>query len=337
MDWRIIMRSGKKAYAKIAVLFLSLIIVSVISLFFFPSPADFSMEGSRLLHVLYRIRLPEILIAITAGAALGLSGALMQTLLDNSLASPFTLGVSSASACGASLALTLGFAHKLVWLSTSLFALVFAIAAVGILMLLSSFMGVSKKTIILVGMAVNFFFSSANTLMQYYASPDAVYQIVFWSSGSLTNARLVDSLRLFLLFIICLFISLLFSRDMAIIQHGEKDALMKGINVNLERLLFLFIASLLASLAVSVIGIIGFVGLVAPHLCRLLGLNEPKFLILSSGISGALMLVLADIVSKTLIKPTILPIGAVTSILGILFLLILLIAKRRKGYDEQIM
>lgn len=328
------MKTGQKPYAKITWLLISLVVVSVGSLFLFPSVLDFSMERARLVRVLYKIRLPEVTIAITAGAALGLAGALMQILLDNSLASPFTLGISSASSFGASVAIILGFTHGIAWLSTSLFALIFAMAAVGLLMLVSSIMGISKKTIILVGMAVNFFFSSANTLIQYYASPDAVYQIVFWSSGSLTNAKLYDSLRLFLVFGFCLVISLLFSKDMAIIQHGERDALMKGINVNLERLLFLFVASLLASLSVSVVGVIGFVGLVAPHLCRLLGLDSPKLLIISSGITGGLMLVVADVLSKTLLHPTILPIGSITSVIGIIFLLILLIVKRRTSYEE---
>lgn len=328
------MKTGQKPYVKIIGLLISLVVVSIGSLFFFPSVLDFSMESARLVRVLYKIRLPEVTIAITAGAALGLAGALMQILLDNSLASPFTLGISSASSFGASVAIILGFTHGIAWLSTSLFALIFAMAAVGLLMFVSSIMGISKKTIILVGMAVNFFFSSANTLIQYYASPDAVYQIVFWSSGSLTNAKLYDSLRLFIVFGLCLVISLLFSKDMAIIQHGERDALMKGINVNLERLLFLFVASLLASLSVSVVGVIGFVGLVAPHLCRLLGLDSPKFLIISSGITGGLMLVVADVLSKTLLHPTILPIGSITSVIGIIFLLILLIVKRRTSYEE---
>ena len=331
------MKIGMRPCVKITGLLIALVVVAVSSLFLFPTPANFSMEKPRLLHVLCKIRLPEIMIALTSGAALGLAGALMQTLLDNSLASPFTLGVSSASACGASIAIILGLSQGSAWLSTSLFALIFAAGSIALLMAVSSVMGVSKKTIILVGMAVNFFFSSVNTLIQYYASPDAVYQIVFWSSGSLTNATLVDSLRVAIVFAVCLSISLLFSKDMAIIQHGERDAIMKGIHVNLERLLFLFIASVLASLCVSIVGIIGFVGLVAPHLCRLLGLESPKLLIISSGISGALMLVLADIVSKTLLNPTILPIGAVTSILGIAFLLVLLICKRRKGYDEELM
>ena len=332
------MKTGKKLYTnpyiKIAGLLLLLVLFTGVSLFVFPTVADFSMERTRLVHVLCRIRLPELLIAVTAGAALGLAGALMQILLDNPLASPFTLGVSSASACGASFAIILGFTHGIVWLSTSLFALIFAMASIGLILALSSFMHISKKTIILVGMAVNFFFSSVNTLIQYYASPDAVYQIVFWSSGSLTNASLVDALRLFMVFAVCLFISLLFSNDMATIQQGERDALMKGVNVNAERRLFLLIASLLASFSVSIVGIIGFVGLVAPHLCRLLGLDSPKLLILSSGITGGLMLVLADALSKTLMHPTILPIGAITSLFGIGLLLVLMICKRRNSYEE---
>ncbi len=328
------MKLGKKPCIKILQLFALLLLFTAASLFLFPTLADFSMERGRLAHVLLKIRLPELMIAVTAGASLGLAGALMQLLLDNPLASPFTLGVSSASACGASFAIILGFTHGIAWLSTSLFALLFAIISIGIILLVSSCMHISKKTIILVGMAVNFFFSSVNTLVQYYASPDAVYQIVFWSSGSLTNAKLTDSFRLFIIFAACLIISMLFSNDMAIIQQGEKDAVMKGVNVNAERRLFLFLSSLLASFSVSIVGIIGFVGLVAPHLCRLLGLESPRQLIISSGITGALMLILADALSKTLLYPTILPIGAVTSLFGIVLLLILLGLKRRNGYEE---
>ena len=132
------MKTGQKPYVKITGLLISIVVVSIGSLFFFPSVLDFSMESARLVRVLYKIRLPEVTIAITAGAALGLAGALMQILLDNSLASPFTLGISSASSFGASVAIILGFTHGIAWLSTSLFALIFAMAAVGLLMLVSS-------------------------------------------------------------------------------------------------------------------------------------------------------------------------------------------------------
>lgn len=324
------MKIGKKPYYRISILVITLLLLSLASVFLFPTLIDFSMEKTKLLHVLKKIRLPELMIAITAGAALGLSGAIMQILLDNPLASPFTLGISSASAFGASTAIILGVSHGITWLNTSLFAFIFASLSTCIVLIVSSCLGISKRTIILIGMSVNFFFSSANTLLQYYAPSDAVYRIMFWSTGSLTNATISDSLGLFIVFLVSISISMLFSKDMAIIQQGERNAVMHGVNVSLERILFLLVASLLASYSVSIVGVIGFIGLVAPHISRLLGLESPKLLLLSSGVTGALLLVIADDISKSLINPTILPISAVTSVLGIPFLLFLLFFRRKK-------
>ena len=324
------MKLGRNHCFKIFGLLVFLFLISLVSLYQFPTPLSRSMDEARFFHILLKIRLPELLMAITAGAALGLAGALMQIVLDNPLASPFTLGISSAAAFGAALSIVLGISSGLAWLNASAFALAFSALSVVILLAISLCMGVSKKNIILVGLAVNFFFSSANTLMQYYASPDAVYQIMFWTAGSLTNATLNDSLRLFIVFAISLVTALLFSNDMGIIQQGERNAVMHGVNVTLERILILAICSLLASFSVSIIGIIGFVGLVAPHICRQLGLESPKLLVISSSVAGALLLVVSDAISKTLLNPTILPISAVTSCLGIPLVVVLMALKRRK-------
>ena len=181
-------------------------------------------------------------------------------------------------------------------------------------------------------MAISFFFSSANTLLEFYAPPDVLYQITVWTTGSLTTSNLYDSLKLFLIFSCSLMISILFSNDMSILLQGESAAIMHGVNVSLERIVFLAICSLLASYSVSIVGIIGFIGLVAPHICRLIGLEAPKVLLLSSSIMGALLLVVADIISTTVMYPLVLPISAVTSFFGIPFLLILLFA--RKGVSK---
>ena len=306
--------------------------LSVLSLFLFPNPLDFSLELERLQHVVVKIRLPEILIAIVAGACLGLSGSIMQIILDNPLASPFTLGISSAAAFGASFAIVLNMMYGMTWLHTGIVAFCFSMLSVGALVLMVSVAGISQKNIILIGMAISFFFSSANTLLEFYAPPDVLYQITVWTTGSLTTSNLYDSLKLFLIFSCSLMISILFSNDMSILLQGESAAIMHGVNVSLERIVFLAICSLLASYSVSIVGIIGFIGLVAPHICRLIGLEAPKVLLLSSSIMGALLLVVADIISTTVMYPLVLPISAVTSFFGIPFLLILLFA--RKGVSK---
>lgn len=323
------MKTGRNHFIKMLILLIGLIIITGASLIFFPTKLNFLMEKNKLLHVITKIRLPEIMIAIAAGACLGLAGALMQIILNNPLASPFTLGISAASAFGAALAICLELYYGIAWLNTSIFAFIFSITSIVLLMLIITFSGVSQRNIILVGLAVNFFFNAANTFLQYYATPDAVYQITFWTTGALTTAVLKHSAILFSVLTISLIISLLFSKDLGIIQQGERNAVMHGVNVSFERVLFLILCSLLASITVSIVGIIGFIGLVAPHISRLLGLELPKLLIISSMLAGALLLISADIISKTVLNPIILPISAVTSLFGIPLLLFLLIAKRK--------
>ncbi len=316
---------GKNHCFKILFIFFTLVFVAFVSIFLFPKIIDLSTEKVKTLHIIFKIRLPQTLIAVTVGAALGLSGAIMQIILGNSLASPFTLGISSASAFGAALAIIAG----INWLIPEVSAFIFSMGSLLLLLSITSFVGMSQRYLILVGIVINFFFSSANTLIQYYATPDAVYQIMFWTAGSLTNARINDSLILLIILSVATAISALFSRDLGLIQQGDKNAVMLGVNVNLERVILLALCSLLTSFSVSVVGIIGFIGLVAPHIARMLKIHSPKALLISSMLLGAFLLVVSDIISKTVIYPIILPIGAVTSFLGIPLLLFLLFLSRK--------
>lgn len=324
------MKNGKKLTIKIVVLFVILIFSSLISICLFPTRLNFAMDKSRLIHVLLNIRLPEIVIAITAGSCLGLAGAIMQIILDNSLASPFTLGISAASAFGAAVSIYMELNLEILWLNPGVTAFICSLLSVFLLVLISSLSGISKRNIILIGLALNFFFNAANTFLQYFSTPDAVYQITFWTTGALTNASLKDSLVLAIILGCSLFVSILFSKDLGLIQQGERNAVMYGVNVNFERVLFLVICSLLASSTVSIVGIIGFIGLVAPHIARLLKLESPKLLLLSSTLIGSCLLVIADIFSKTILHPTILPISAITSLFGIPLIIFLLFFRRNK-------
>ena len=322
------MKSGKPLWIRVSLLIILLFISAIISLVLFPTKLDLSMEQSRLLHIIYKIRLPELLIAITAGACLGLAGSIMQILLDNPLASPFTLGISSASAFGAALSICLEANIGFFMLSPGISAFIFSVLSIILLLIITSLAGLNKRSIILVGLALNFFFNATNTILQYFSTPDAVYQITFWTTGSLTVATIKDAVILFVIFVCALAISLLFSKDLGIIQQGERNAVMHGVNVNFERILFLIICSLLASTTVSIVGIIGFIGLIAPHIAKLLNLKSPKYLLISSTIIGAFLLVISDIVSKTILNPTILPISAITSLFGIPLLIFLLFIKK---------
>ena len=324
------MKNGKFHLIKLLLIAILLLLATVLSIFLFPTKLNLSMGQEKLLHVILKIRLPEILIALSAGACLGLAGAIMQIILDNPLASPFTLGISSAGAFGAALSICLEANIGLFILPPGLASLLFSLLSILLLLIVSYLSGINKRSIILVGLALNFFFNAANTILQYFSSPDAVYQITFWTTGSLTIATIKDSLILFCILFCSLIIALLFSKDLAIIQQGERNALMYGVNVDFERILFLFICSLLASSTVAIVGIIGFVGLIAPHIARLLDLKSPRNLLMASTLIGSFLLIVADIISKSIIHPTILPISAVTSLFGIPILLVLLFAKKAR-------
>jgi len=324
------MKIGKSHYFKIGALAAFMIFAAAASVIFFPKILNPAIQTNKLLHVVLKIRLPQVLIAITAGGCLGLAGALMQIILSNALASPFTLGISSASAFGASVAIIIGLRGSTVLFGAGLSAFIFALASIALLLLILSVAGISQRNIILIGMAVNFFFASANTLIKYYAPPDAVYQIAFWTVGSLSGAKLTDSCVLSIILFVSLGISLLYAKDFGLIRQGERTAIMHGVNVNAERILFLLICSVLAAFPVAVVGIIGFIGLVSPHIARLLRLNSPKELILSSAIIGSLFLVVSDIISKSILYPEVIPVGSVTSFLGIPTLLVLLFIMKGK-------
>ena len=286
--------------------------------------------SARLLSIVLRIRAPRIALAAVAGGSLGLAGALLQSILGNPLASPFTLGVSSAAGFGASLAIVAGRSFLGNGLAIIGNAFGFAMAASLAVYVIAATLGASPLVIILAGMGLNFLFSSLTTLLYYFSSPDAVYRAVFWTAGSLSGAswNLVATLALALALALLTARRLLY--DLSLIAEGERAASVVGVDVGKVRLVCLVIASLLAATTVSLVGVIGFIGLVAPHLCRLLGQDDPRALVPLSAAAGATLLVIADIAATRIVAPVILPIGAVTSILGVAFLFTLVITKRSK-------
>lgn len=209
------------------------------------------------------------------------------------------------------------------------FAFLSASLSMLLLVAISSVARVSKKNIILVGMAMSFLFSSLNSLLEYYASPEVVYQIASWTQGTLSRATIKDGVILFAMFFVCLLSSGFFARDLGIILQGERVATMHGVNVNVTRIFVLAVCSLLSSCAVSVIGIVGFIGLVAPHFARLLKFQTLKEFFVSSALIGAALLLLANDICISILYPAALPVSAVLSLLGIPFLIILVFKKEK--------
>jgi iron complex transport system permease protein len=288
---------------------------------------DKASHGIQLEVIIWDYRMPIAVTAVIVGAMLGVAGALMQTLLNNPLAEPFTLGVSSAASFGAALAIVfgVGFSANVGSLLVTLNAFVFSLGTCGLLLLLMRLKGVGTQTTILFGIAIFFAFNALLAIMQYGASETELQRIVFWMMGSLTRASWTQIfLGASLLFVVIPF-CMMRTWQLTALRLGEENALSMGINIARLRVEILICISLLAATGVAFVGTIGFVGLVGPHISRLLVGENQRYFIPLSALLGALMLSVTSIVSKSITPGIIYPIGIITALIGVpVFLAIIL-------------
>lgn len=335
----------RKRYGRRVLLLSGLALALLLSLALDITTGPSGMSLSRLLQVLWdpgsmprveavivwNVRLPYALMAVLVGAALALAGAEMQTVLDNPLASPFTLGVSAAAAFGAALAIVLGLglpgvpAQYLI----SANAFLFALASVALLYLLARWRGFGVESLVLFGIALVFAFNALVALLQFVATQDSLQQLVFWTLGSLARASWEKLALLALALALCLPFSLRQSWALTALTLGEERARSFGIDVGRLRLLALLRISLLSALAVSFVGTIGFIGLIAPHIARLLVGEDHRLFLPASVLSGGLILSMASIASKALIPGVLIPVGIVTALVGIPFFMAIVMRNRR--------
>lgn len=284
--------------------------------------------------VIWQIRLPVALMAVAVGAALSLAGAQMQTILNNPLASPFTLGISVAASFGAALGLAFGtalfpvFAQYMVPLN----AFIMAMLSAGLIHLLSMRRGVTAETIVLLGIALVFTFNALLALVQYFATEQAVAAVVFWTMGSLTKATWPKLAVICLVILITLPVFVKRAWAMTALRLGDDKAASFGVNVRRLRFQTLIMVSLLAAFPVAFVGTIGFIGLVGPHIARMLIGEDQRFFLPASLLSGALILSLSSVVSKTLIPGAIFPIGVVTSLIGVPFFISLILSAKKNPW-----
>jgi iron complex transport system permease protein len=282
-------------------------------------------ESSQL--IIWNIRLPRVLAAIIAGAALSVAGCVMQNILRNPLASPFTLGISQGAAFGAALAIVVLGAGSMQSRSAdaviignpyivTISAFVFSMAATLVILFLASRVGVTPEAMVLAGVALGSLFAAATTLIQFFAQDVQVAAIVFWTFGDLGRASWPDVRIMFFLVMLALLYFMLHRWDYNAIDSGEETA--KGLGVDVEKLRLggMLISSLITSVAVAFLGIIGFIGLVAPHMMRRVIGGDHRFLIPGTTVMGCLLLLASDTLARTIIKPVVLPVGAITSFMG---------------------
>lgn len=284
--------------------------------------------------VMWDIRLPVALMAVAVGAALSLAGAQMQTILNNPLASPFTLGISAAASFGAALGLAFGVAlfPLAAQFMVPLNAFIMAMLSALLIHFLSMRRGVTAETIVLLGIALVFTFNALLALVQFFATEQAVAAVVFWTMGSLTKATWPKLGIICLVILITLPIFAKRAWALTALRLGDDKAASFGINVRSLRFQTLIMVSLLASFPVAFVGTIGFIGLVGPHIARMLIGEDQRFFLPASLLTGSLILSASSVVSKTLIPGAIFPIGVITSLIGVSFFISLILGGKKNSW-----
>ncbi|MGV8109303.1 FecCD family ABC transporter permease [Methanospirillum sp.] len=280
--------------------------------------------------IIWEIRLPRIVMAIMAGAALALTGAVMQGVLQNPLAEPFTLGISSAAASGAAIAIVTGAGiiggHYLIIGN----AFVFAMGATIVVYLLAQFRGMTPESMILAGIAIMFFLNAITSIVQYIGTPDQVEAVVFWMMGNLGKSTWTTITSTSILFMVVVPILIYKANDINIIGSGDETAKSLGINVERSRIICMILSGLITAGYTAFIGIIGFVGLIAPHVTRMIIGGDSRYVIPGSALVGSIILLGADTLGRTIISPVILPVGVMTAVLGVPFFLFLFLKGKKK-------
>ena len=296
---------------------------------FFPG---FFEVSANVTQIVWNIRLPRIIGAVVAGLGFGACGAVMQAVLMNPLASPFTLGISAGAQFGVAVAAVTGLGilgGPYLLIGNAFF---FAMLCSGFIIALSLIKGASSETLILAGIAVNYFFTAMSQLFKYFATDEQLRAMVGWGMGDLSAFSWSRFPLILGILVVCIPILMLKAKDLNIMTTGDETAKSLGLNANRLRLITMTTASLLIGAIVCFTGTIGFIGLVSPHMARIIIGVDHKLLIPTSSIIGALVLLCADAVGLNVIGPTIIPTGIMTSLLGVPFFLWLILKGKRREF-----
>jgi iron complex transport system permease protein len=278
---------------------------------------------------LWIIRFPRIVMAMAVGAALAVAGAVMQAVFGNPLAEPGVVGVSSGAALGAALAIVTGMLALGEW-TIALLAFAGGLGATLLVYGVSRANGRTEVvTLLLTGIAVNAFGGAGLAFLLFMAGTASREQIVFWQLGSLSGSLWRESLLVLVVAVVGTVVAIVLGRRYDILSLGERNARHLGIDVERLRFWSIVLVALLTGAAVAFVGIISFVGLVIPHLMRMILGPSHRALLTASAFGGALLIVVADLLSRTLVSGAELPIGLLTSLIGGPFFFVLLWRQRR--------
>lgn len=266
-------------------------------------------------YIVISLRMPRILGAIACGFALAVCGTAMQSMLKNPLADPYTMGISSGAGFGAALAIIMGF-EIISGGGVVINAFIFAIIPALTILFLSRFRKATPTMMILCGISLMYLFNALTQLFMLIADPEDLSTVYSWMVGSLEG---IDFNELYIIVFIAICGSVFvqyMANQLNVMSIGDESAKTLGVNVERKRLIVLITITLMAAAVVSFTGIIGFIGLVAPHIARTIIGADNKYLIPAAAAFGALLLLLSDIVARTIVSPMMLPVGVITACIG---------------------
>lgn len=281
-------------------------------------------------YVIWTIRMPRVLAGIIAGVGLACAGAVMQSCMKNPLADPYTTGISSGASFGATIAMISGITIVSGEFSTVLNAFVFSLVPTAAIVAISAVKRASPTTIILAGIAIMYIFNAMTTLLMLMADPNDMAEVYSWQVGSLGITTWGDVPIMAVVTIIGFGIMWALSGKINVLTSGDENAKTLGIDADRLRILCLVVVSLVAAAIVSFTGIIGFVGLVCPHVARMFIGSDNRYLLPASAAFGVAMLLIADLIGRTIIAPAVLQVGVITAFIGGPMLIYLLIKQKKE-------
>ena len=282
--------------------------------------------------IIASIRLPRIILALVVGAALGVSGAVMQGLFRNPMADPGTIGVSTGGALGAVVAIAIG-AHALFPLALPAMSFTGAAGALALVYIVASVGGrFSMAALLLAGVAISAFIAAVmSAIILFTSNLEAQREMIFWLAGGLDASRWAD-VRISMPFVLFgIVVALLLSRDLNLLMVSEDEARALGVRVGLTRNALLATASLITGTAVAFSGTIAFVGLVVPHTLRLVTGADHRVLVPLSALGGGVFLLAADTLARLVIAPAEVRVGIITALVGAPFFLALLARNKARA------
>ena len=274
---------------------------------------------------LWQLRIPRIVMSVLAGASLAVCGAVFQSIFRNPVCDPYILGISSGASLGAAIAFILGWDASL--FGITLPALVTALLTLLLILSIARIKGKhNTNTLLLIGIALNFFISAVITLL-VVVNQKEMHKIYFWTMGSLSHVSWFEIAWLLPIMIACVFILFYYSKSLNIMQVGTETAQTLGIDTQKTTYIVLITSSVLISVVVSFCGSIGFIGLIMPHVARLLFGSNNRSLFTYSLFFGAFFLLIADTLARTIATPAELPVGSITALAGAPYFIYLILKK----------